>query len=162
MFIFYAPFSNLHFFQILLNPASCGTESPKPQLLGLLEPPIHRSKKSPAWESVDKDQRSNKLVNGITAPPRNGALAVSVCVFSKCAHFWQAGKASCEVIFFILRRREFIGFSTCSGPRRRKGRTRCRNDSQLAIHASPIFRNDDAAAPSERRGGPGRICSGCI
>jgi hypothetical protein len=83
------------------------------QWIGSHGPPINRGKKTPAWECVEFDQRSNKLVNFPLRRRRNDAGAVAVLVCNKRKAFLQAGKSLDEKFFEFFGHEEFIGFLSC-------------------------------------------------
>ncbi len=83
------------------------------QWIGSHEPRNNIGKKTPAWECVEFDQRSNKLVNFPLRRRRNDAGAVAVLVCNKRKAFLQAGKSLDEKFFAFSAREEFIVFLSC-------------------------------------------------
>jgi hypothetical protein len=75
---FFMQHSLIFHFAKLIKSCILWFQTPNATMAWAARASIGGSKKTPAWESVDKNQRSNKLVNANTFPPRNGAIAASI------------------------------------------------------------------------------------
>jgi len=111
------------------KPVFCGSGNPMPLWIGPRQSPHSRSKKPPAWEQADINKRSRKPVNVKYCRRRDGAIAASLHGSSKESLSLQGGKWPCrgETMDAFLGR-EFIGFSACLTPARRRERIGCKSE----------------------------------